>query len=153
MEKADPLCLDVQSSLESLARCGDPITSDAIRECLDAWLDLARRRATPLEHDLQELVGHLQRIRTRTLDGAQPAAEYRARGLATLRCLLGCEPDDWNQIGGGELLRRWRSELTSRQVVGTARAALRDWCEKFRAAQEGIFRVAMGLEDGVAVAL
>lgn len=29
------------------------------------------------------------------------------------------------------------------------RSALKTWCEKFRAAQEGIFKVAMGLEDGV----
>jgi pyrroloquinoline-quinone synthase len=33
------------------------------------------------------------------------------------------------------------------------RTALKDWCEKFRAAQEGIFRVAMGLEEGVEAAL
>ena len=33
------------------------------------------------------------------------------------------------------------------------RIALQNWCEKFRAAQEGIFRVAMGLEEGVEVAL
>jgi pyrroloquinoline-quinone synthase len=29
------------------------------------------------------------------------------------------------------------------------RAALKTWCEKFRAAQEGIFKVAMGVEEGV----
>jgi pyrroloquinoline quinone (PQQ) biosynthesis protein C len=29
------------------------------------------------------------------------------------------------------------------------RTALKTWCEKFAAAQEGIFRVAMGVEDGV----
>lgn len=33
------------------------------------------------------------------------------------------------------------------------RNALKTWCEKFRAAQEGIFRVAMGLNDGVATTL
>lgn len=33
------------------------------------------------------------------------------------------------------------------------RTALADWCEKFRAAQEGIFRVAMGLEEGVEATL
>src|SRR5215813_11794939 len=33
------------------------------------------------------------------------------------------------------------------------RAALQDWCEKFRAAQEGIFRVAMSVEEGVEAAL
>ena len=33
------------------------------------------------------------------------------------------------------------------------RTALKDWCEKFRAAQEGIFRVAMGLEKGVEATL
>lgn len=29
------------------------------------------------------------------------------------------------------------------------RTALKTWCEKFRAAQEGIFKVAMGVEDGI----
>jgi hypothetical protein len=33
------------------------------------------------------------------------------------------------------------------------RNALRTWCEKFAAAQEGIFGVAMGTEDGVEDAL
>jgi len=33
------------------------------------------------------------------------------------------------------------------------RTALHTWCEKFRAAQEGIFRVAMGLEEGVEATL
>ena len=33
------------------------------------------------------------------------------------------------------------------------RTALQGWCEKFRAAQEGIFRVAMGVDEGVEAAL
>jgi pyrroloquinoline-quinone synthase len=33
------------------------------------------------------------------------------------------------------------------------RMALKTWCEKFRAAQEGIFKVAMGLEEGVEASL
>lgn len=33
------------------------------------------------------------------------------------------------------------------------RTALKTWCEKFRAAQEGIFKVAMGVEDGVEASL
>jgi pyrroloquinoline quinone (PQQ) biosynthesis protein C len=32
---------------------------------------------------------------------------------------------------------------------GKIRTALQTWCEKFRTAQEGIFRVAMGVEEGV----
>ena len=32
-------------------------------------------------------------------------------------------------------------------------AALKTWCEKFRAAQEGIFKVAMGVEKGIPAAL
>jgi len=33
------------------------------------------------------------------------------------------------------------------------RSALKTWCEKFRAAQEGIFKVAMGVEEGVEASL
>jgi pyrroloquinoline quinone (PQQ) biosynthesis protein C len=33
------------------------------------------------------------------------------------------------------------------------RTALKTWCEKFRAAQEGIFKVAMGLEEGKATTM
>ena len=33
------------------------------------------------------------------------------------------------------------------------RTALRTWCEKFRAAQEGIFKVALGVEEGVEAVL
>jgi pyrroloquinoline-quinone synthase len=33
------------------------------------------------------------------------------------------------------------------------RTALKTWCEKFRAAQEGIFKVALGLEEGLEAAL
>src|SRR5215471_6449804 len=33
------------------------------------------------------------------------------------------------------------------------RSALKTWCEKFRAAQEGIFKVALGLEEGLEAAL
>jgi pyrroloquinoline-quinone synthase len=33
------------------------------------------------------------------------------------------------------------------------RTALKTWCEKFRAAQEGIFKVALGVEEGVEAAL
>jgi len=33
------------------------------------------------------------------------------------------------------------------------RTALKTWCEKFRAAQEGIFKVAMGVEEGIEVQL
>ncbi|MEW6301798.1 MAG: iron-containing redox enzyme family protein [Thermodesulfobacteriota bacterium] len=42
-----------------------------------------------------------------------------------------------------------REYATTPERQGKIRAALRDWCEKFRAAQEGIFRVAMGLEEGI----
>lgn len=33
------------------------------------------------------------------------------------------------------------------------RTALRTWCDKFRAAQEGIFKVALGVEEGIEAAL
>ena len=46
-----------------------------------------------------------------------------------------------------ELVREY---ATTRQRQEKIRTALASWCEKFRAAQEGILRVAMGEEDGVA---
>lgn len=42
-----------------------------------------------------------------------------------------------------------REYATTPERQGKIRTALQNWCEKFCAAQEGIFRVAMGLEDGV----
>jgi pyrroloquinoline quinone (PQQ) biosynthesis protein C len=46
-----------------------------------------------------------------------------------------------------------REYATTPERQERIRTALQDWCEKFRAAQEGIFRVAMGLEEGVEAAL
>ncbi|MGH7961495.1 MAG: iron-containing redox enzyme family protein [Candidatus Binatia bacterium] len=46
-----------------------------------------------------------------------------------------------------------REYATTPERQEKIRAALHAWCEKFRAAQEGIFRVAMGVEAGVAAAL
>jgi pyrroloquinoline quinone (PQQ) biosynthesis protein C len=46
-----------------------------------------------------------------------------------------------------------REYATTPERQEKIRAALQGWCEKFRAAQEGIFRVAMGVEEGVAAAL
>jgi pyrroloquinoline quinone (PQQ) biosynthesis protein C len=46
-----------------------------------------------------------------------------------------------------------REYATTPERQGKVRAALQTWCEKFRAAQEGIFRVAMGAEEGVEAAL
>ena len=46
-----------------------------------------------------------------------------------------------------ELVREY---ATTPQRQEKIRTALASWCEKFRAAQEGILRVAMGEEDGVA---
>lgn len=42
---------------------------------------------------------------------------------------------------------------TTQERQEKIRAALKTWCEKFRAAQEGIFKVAMGVEDGIEAAL
>jgi pyrroloquinoline quinone (PQQ) biosynthesis protein C len=49
-----------------------------------------------------------------------------------------------------ELVREYATTPERQEKI---RIALQNWCEKFRAAQEGIFRVAMGLEDGVEAAL
>jgi len=46
-----------------------------------------------------------------------------------------------------------REYATTPERQEKIRTALKDWCEKFRAAQEGIFRVAMGVEQGVETAL
>ena len=46
-----------------------------------------------------------------------------------------------------------REYATTPERKEKIRTALQDWCEKFRAAQEGIFRVALGAEEGVAAAL
>jgi pyrroloquinoline quinone (PQQ) biosynthesis protein C len=42
-----------------------------------------------------------------------------------------------------------REYATTPERQERIRTALKTWCEKFAAAQEGIFRVAMGVEDGV----
>ncbi len=46
-----------------------------------------------------------------------------------------------------------REYATTSERQEKIRTALKTWCEKFRAAQEGIFRVAMGVEEGVAAVL
>ena len=46
-----------------------------------------------------------------------------------------------------ELVREYATTAQRQEKIWTA---LANWCEKFRAAQEGILRVAMGEEDGVA---
>ncbi len=46
-----------------------------------------------------------------------------------------------------ELVREYATTAQRQEKI---RTALANWCEKFRAAQEGILRVAMGEEDGVA---
>jgi pyrroloquinoline quinone (PQQ) biosynthesis protein C len=46
-----------------------------------------------------------------------------------------------------------REYATTPERQEKIRTALQTWCEKFRAAQEGIFRVAMGVDEGVAAAL
>lgn len=46
-----------------------------------------------------------------------------------------------------------REYVTTPERQEKIRTALKDWCGKFRAAQEGIFRVAMGVEQGVETAL
>lgn len=46
-----------------------------------------------------------------------------------------------------ELVREYATTAQRQEKI---RTALASWCEKFRAAQEGILRVAMGEEDGVA---
>jgi len=46
-----------------------------------------------------------------------------------------------------------REYATTPERQESIRSALKTWCEKFAAAQEGIFRVAMGAEDGVEVPL
>jgi len=46
-----------------------------------------------------------------------------------------------------------REYATTPERQEKIRTALQTWCEKFRAAQEGIFRVAMGVDQGVAAAL
>ena len=48
-----------------------------------------------------------------------------------------------------ELVREYATTAQRQEKI---RTALANWCEKFRAAQEGILRVAMGEEDGVAAA-
>ena len=45
-----------------------------------------------------------------------------------------------------ELVREYATTAQRQEKI---RTALASWCEKFRAAQEGILRVAMGEEDGV----
>jgi pyrroloquinoline quinone (PQQ) biosynthesis protein C len=49
-----------------------------------------------------------------------------------------------------ELVREYATTPERQEKI---RTALQDWCEKFRAAQEGIFRVAMGEEEGVEAVL
>jgi pyrroloquinoline quinone (PQQ) biosynthesis protein C len=49
-----------------------------------------------------------------------------------------------------ELVREYATTPARQEKIHTA---LKTWCEKFRAAQEGIFRVAMGLEEGVEAVL
>lgn len=51
---------------------------------------------------------------------------------------------------GYDLVREY---ATTPERQDRIREALKTWCEKFRAAQEGIFKVAMGLEEGVAARL
>jgi pyrroloquinoline quinone (PQQ) biosynthesis protein C len=46
-----------------------------------------------------------------------------------------------------------REYATTPERQEKIRTALQTWCEKFRAAQEGIFRVAMGVDEGVAAVL
>ena len=46
-----------------------------------------------------------------------------------------------------------REYATTPERQEKIRTALKDWCEKFRAAQEGILRVAIGVEQGVEAAL
>ena len=46
-----------------------------------------------------------------------------------------------------------RAYATGQDRQDKIRTALHTWCEKFRAAQEGILRVALGEEEGVAAAL
>lgn len=46
-----------------------------------------------------------------------------------------------------------REYATTPERQDRIREALKTWCEKFRAAQEGIFKVAMGLEEGVTARL
>ena len=46
-----------------------------------------------------------------------------------------------------ELVREYATTAQRQEKI---RTALASWCEKFRAAQEGILRVALGEEDGVA---
>lgn len=49
-----------------------------------------------------------------------------------------------------EMVREYATTPERQEKI---RTALKTWCEKFRAAQEGIFQVAMGVEKGVEVAL
>jgi hypothetical protein len=42
-----------------------------------------------------------------------------------------------------------REYATTSERQEKIRTALETWCEKFGAAQEGIFRLAMGVEDSV----
>jgi len=49
-----------------------------------------------------------------------------------------------------EMVREYATTPERQEKI---RAALQTWCEKFRAAQDGIFRVAMGVAEGVAAAL
>jgi pyrroloquinoline quinone (PQQ) biosynthesis protein C len=46
-----------------------------------------------------------------------------------------------------------REYATTPERQEKIRTAVQEWCEKFRAAQEGIFRVAMGAEEGVEATL
>jgi pyrroloquinoline quinone (PQQ) biosynthesis protein C len=45
-----------------------------------------------------------------------------------------------------DLVRQYATTPERQEKI---RAALKTWCEKFRAAQEGIFKVAMGVEEGI----
>jgi pyrroloquinoline quinone (PQQ) biosynthesis protein C len=49
-----------------------------------------------------------------------------------------------------ELVRQYATTPERQEKI---RSSLKTWCEKFRAAQEGIFKVAMGVEEGVPVTL
>ena len=47
-----------------------------------------------------------------------------------------------------QILDNVTTDLLIKRAQPGIRTALKTWCEKFRAAQEGIFKVAMGLEEG-----
>lgn len=54
---------------------------------------------------------------------------------------------------GDPVYRLVQEYATTPERQAKIRTALKTWCEKFRAAQEGIFKVAMGVEDGIEAAL